>query len=444
MKKEMKRFHLVGLASLLMLGLLFIQIGLGGAKASAESNFTPAISNSESTSKTLTQLSGRPWVNWGDGVGLPTAYTGAAGLTQVLERGLAQPLALASADFDEDGVPDLVSGYAGPSGGIVTLHRGNLYSIYPNAPQTQDPRPKTQDFHDQPPPFLSPARVFEVPEAPEFLGAGDFDNDGHWDVVAAARGSKALHLLSGDGRGGFASAKAIALPGAVTTLTTGEINRRDGLTDVVVGIIGRDGPAVLIFEWPEGALRGQPEVFPLPAEATALALGQLDDSYEIDLAVAAGSELVIVRGRDRKLSLDAIKQAEVPPAIVEQRSFPFAITSLALGDFVWDEAHQTDIAVLADDGAVHVLTNPTRWVGTAGAHREAPLQRSVRASVPGRPPTVDVKRRYLESRPLALWPSEILTPGDQRPATNWFAPKSPACRPMIWWSWIKRNTNSTS
>jgi hypothetical protein len=79
---------------------------------------------------------GQPWMNLGDGVDLPTAYTGATGLAQVLKQNLAQPTALASADFDEDGVPDLVCGYVGPSGGLLTLHRGNIESLWPN--QTSD------------------------------------------------------------------------------------------------------------------------------------------------------------------------------------------------------------------------------------------------------------------------------------------------------------------
>ncbi|MBI3950852.1 MAG: hypothetical protein HY314_10415, partial [Acidobacteria bacterium] len=137
MKKHMNQFQMVGLASLVMLGLLFIHIGLGGAKASAESNVKSAISNSQSTSQTLTQLSGRPWVNWGAGYDLPTAYTGAAGLKQVLEQRLVQPLALASADFDEDGVADLISGYVGPSGGIVTLHRGNVSALWPRSQKSE-------------------------------------------------------------------------------------------------------------------------------------------------------------------------------------------------------------------------------------------------------------------------------------------------------------------
>ena len=88
-------------------------------------------------SKIQNLKSGAPWINLRDGPELPTAYTGAAGLKQILEQNLALPLALASGDFDEDGVPDLISGYAGPSGGILTLHRGNLYSIYPNAQRAE-------------------------------------------------------------------------------------------------------------------------------------------------------------------------------------------------------------------------------------------------------------------------------------------------------------------
>jgi hypothetical protein len=64
------------------------------------------------------------------------AYEGEARLVEALENNQARPLSLASADFDEDGVLDLVSGYAGPGGGIATLLRGNVDSIYPNAPGT--------------------------------------------------------------------------------------------------------------------------------------------------------------------------------------------------------------------------------------------------------------------------------------------------------------------
>jgi hypothetical protein len=294
---------------------------------------------------------GNPWVNMGDGRGVLTAYEGPEELTSALEQNSGQPLSLASADFDEDGVPDLISGYAGPRSGIVTMLRGDVDSLFPNAPEAQR-RKAEGDFTDSP--FLSPARVFELPESPDFIGAGDFDADGHWDVVAAARGSNLLYRLSGDGRGNFAPPAAINLAGAVTTLTTGEINRADGLEDVIVGITAADGAKVLVFEGPDGALKAAPESFALPGEAVSLALGQLTGDYWMDLAVAAGNDLLIITGRDRKLSLDETSRAGVPQATITQRSFSSALKSVAAGNFTGD--FKTDLALLFEDGTVQVLS----------------------------------------------------------------------------------------
>jgi hypothetical protein len=83
---------------------------------------------------------GNPWINLSDGHELISPYSGPAELTRILERNQARPLSLCSADFDEDGVPDLVSGYAGSSGGIVTILRGNVDSLYPNSPEAQQRR----------------------------------------------------------------------------------------------------------------------------------------------------------------------------------------------------------------------------------------------------------------------------------------------------------------
>jgi len=295
---------------------------------------------------------GNPWINLSDGHELITPYSGPAELTSVLEKNEARALSLCSADLDEDGVPDLIGGFGGPNGGIVTLLRGNVDSIYPNAPEAQHRRAEGT-FTDAP--FLSPAFVFGAREAADFIGAGDFDGDGHWDVVTAARGSDKLNLMPGDGKGGLRETKQIELPGGVTAMVAGEINRRDGLDDVVVGVSGESGAKLLVFEGPGGALRANPELFDLPAAAASLALGQLDDSYEMDLAIAAGRQLMILHGRDRRLSLDKERQAQVIPACVEQREFPFMITSIGLGDF--SGRGDGAIAVLGDDGELRVLSS---------------------------------------------------------------------------------------
>src|SRR5712691_5342147 len=68
---------------------------------------------------------------------LRLSYAGPLEAQRMLINNAAQPASLASADFDEDGVPDLASGYRTPRGGLVTMHRGNVDAIYPNAPEAQ-------------------------------------------------------------------------------------------------------------------------------------------------------------------------------------------------------------------------------------------------------------------------------------------------------------------
>ncbi len=237
-----------------------------------------------------------------NGYDLVSSYQGPAKLQRALEQNEAQGLSLASADFDEDGVPDLVSGYAYDGRGIITVHRGNVDAIYPNTPEARQ-RKANGTFTAAP--FLSPALALEVGAPADFLGAGDFDADGHWDIVFAARGGMALHFLPGDGKGGFGPEKEIRLTGGVTAMVTGEINRPDGLIDLVVGIDGEQGSQVCVFEGPLGAMHAQPELFSVPHAVTSRALGQVDDHYAIDLVIASGNELLVVHGRDRKLTLPA-------------------------------------------------------------------------------------------------------------------------------------------
>lgn len=304
------------------------------------------------SNKALVHAAGRgnPWINLRDGQALPAVYTGATSARQAIEPYQANPLALATDDFDEDGVPDLVCGYADASGGLLALHRGNVDAIYPNSDEARL-RKAAGTFGDSP--FLASVFVFAVPEAVDFLATGDFDADGHWDILTAARGSSALCLLSGDGHGRFAPVKIKQLPGAVTAMASGEINRRDGLADFVVGITGAQGSQALVFESSEGAWRGAYEVFAVPAEVTALALGQLDEKYPIDLVVAAGHQALIVHGRDRGLLMPGGLPAKVPNAVIDKITLPFAIKAMALGNF--NSSLQTEIALLAEGGEVRLL-----------------------------------------------------------------------------------------
>lgn len=335
--------------------------------------------------------------------------TGDRGLgigVQALEQQLVQPLALASGDFDEDGITDVICGYADGGRGLITLHRGHSAAIWPQV--GSDLRPQTSDVRRQPAkqsnssmldaqPFLVTARVFELNTPPDFLAAGDFDADGHLDIVGAAQGGDLLDWLRGDGRGGFVAGPAVPLTGRVTALSSGDLNHRDGLADLIVGIVGDGGPAVLLFESPQGALHEvmasaheeallhrsgasinavqtsvsgllpRHQSLALPAPALALAVGQLDEGHEADLVVAAGHHVVMLHGKDQRSSREGSISL-----VFDHVSLPLPILSLALGDFVWDRKHRTDIAALTEDGVVWVLEN-RRGIGWDIGNRQYPI-----------------------------------------------------------------------
>jgi hypothetical protein len=292
---------------------------------------------------------GRPWINFGDGHELVGSYSGETSVIGEMQAGRVRPLSLTAADLDGDGVPDLLSGFADQSGGVISVYRGNVDSIYPNSPEALE-RKSNGAFTDAP--FLSPARLFEVPSAPDFIETGDFNADGFMDVAIASRGSSRLYVLNGDGSGGLDGARSVELPGVVTAMASGDVNRRDGLTDLVVGVTGDAGQKLLVFEGPEGALKSTPEVISLPGEGAAISVGYLYNNMYADIAVVAGKYLVTVHGRDRRLSMSAAIRAEVAPAMVSKLAMPAMPRSIAIGKFSGSQSSET--AILMEDGRIEM------------------------------------------------------------------------------------------
>jgi hypothetical protein len=60
-----------------------------------------------------------------------------------------------------------------------------------------------------PAPFYKQARAFHVPQSPDLVIAGDFDNDGHRDVMAETVGSGAAYFFLETG--GFCAPQKIKL-----------------------------------------------------------------------------------------------------------------------------------------------------------------------------------------------------------------------------------------
>ena len=131
------------------------------------------------------------------------------------------------------------------------------------------------------------------------------------------------------------------------------------------GIARLAGPQALVFAGRKGALRSAPDAFDLPADATALALADLDDDALSDLAVAAGTELLIIHGRARRSPATIASRPGAGTARVDRRSLPFTIGAVAAGNFTGDR--RTDLALASQDGQIHLLTDPAGAAGTEAA-----------------------------------------------------------------------------
>ncbi len=280
-----------------------------------------------------------------DGYDLPAVYE------QARPIGEARPTTLASADFDVDGFADLVSGYATADGGYVVIQRGNPEAFAPTRPENVEAVSQSRF----PVAFLPETKVIEFTTAPDFIVVGDFDRDTNPDVITASRGDNLLHFAAGDGKGGFAVERAIAMPGRVTALTAGQIDLPDNLSDLVVGIEGENGASLLVYEGANG-IADVPLRYSLRAPAQFLALGELDDSPWSDLAILADGNVSILHGRNQREGVESAKGAA---ARMEKISLPFAAHAMALGGFIYDREGHTEIVLLRGDGSVGFATRGT-------------------------------------------------------------------------------------
>jgi CSLREA domain-containing protein len=193
-------------------------------------------------------------------------------------------VSLASTDLNGDGRADLIVGYAAGNAGVLAVR---LRAADPHAVD----------------PFAAAIVRLTVPEIPEFLEAGDFDADGRGDILFGADRSTALWLYPGDGRGGFGEPRRIELGGQLTALVTGEVNRPDGVPDVVAAVQDGQTARLVVFQHHRGAFAAEPESIETHEVVTSVALGLFDEDIFVDMAAGTGDGLVVVHGRDRKTSI---------------------------------------------------------------------------------------------------------------------------------------------
>lgn len=262
-----------------------------------------------------------------------SGYALDATFSRSIQEGSTRPLAMVTGDFDNDGVPDLLTSYES-AGGTLALRRGNAQARFPN---TREALQGVQEGRFAQP-FLSNARGFVAPEAPDFLVTSDTNHDGRLDVISAARGSRDFYVFEGNGAGGFAPAQKISVAGPITALLSADVDEPDGFSDLIFGVSTSEGPSLLVYYGTESGFVSQPRSYSLSAEATDLTTARFGDDGQVSIVAAAGNEVAITHG----------------PSI-KRVSLPFSVRAIVTGEFIWDRAGRIEIAALSDDGTIQFL-----------------------------------------------------------------------------------------
>jgi hypothetical protein len=284
-----------------------------------------------SAGATILPSAAKPLVNLKNPQTLKVTYSGEA--ASALNSGNATPVSLASADFNADGAPDVVAGYSTAGGGVLAVFSGNVNAYAPADP-TLYPKAIAGNVANT---FQSKAATFTLPESPDFLVTGDFNRDGHQDVLAASRGGN-LYFLAGDGTGNLLPATAVPVLGQVHALAAAP----GGYVAVSLETANSEELAVLAPSTQGLTLLAS---YTLPARGDSIAWGMLGGGA--DIAVGAGSNIAI------------IYNAITPKAQSETVAVPFNVRGVALGDYIWDQDSRTEIAALADDGSIQILQHGT-------------------------------------------------------------------------------------
>ena len=243
------------------------------------------------------------------------------------------------ADFDTDGTPDLVTGYATPGGGALLLQRGSPLS----AGQSLAP-------------FVSRAEAMDLPVQPDFLESADINGHGHADLLVAAKDGSTVYLLKGHGNGAFAAPEAIALRGVITSLTTWRAASGDNL--IVAGVCSGDSCG-LQFLAKDGTTKSY---VPTPGAATNLQTANLNHGHLSDLAAVVNGAGLLVTGDT------------VTSRVPRTESLPSNnAASLTTGSFVYDRRGFAQVAVLGNDAMLHIFARN-------GVDKTVPTMDEVRAN----------------------------------------------------------------
>lgn len=279
--------------------------------------------------------------------------------------GAMKATALATADWNGDGIADLAVAYSLASGrGAIAIYPGNA-DWYKFA---DGQRPATIS------PFLEASQILDTPTAADRLLTGDFDGDGRPDLIATTIGTTQLQLFALDAAHRFAAMRTRELPGAITAITSGEIDRADGLADVVAGIDDAGRAGLIVLALAQGAFNAPIERHDAAAAIDAVAIDHPDRDGLGNVAFASGNTLTLLGGRDAFPSDAAVDRGTLPARAVRSLALNDAIGAIASTRSSTTGIEQ--LHVLLKSGAVVVVATSSASGSAPTSAHAAPMSPS--------------------------------------------------------------------
>lgn len=166
------------------------------------------------------------------------------------------PSNVVTADFNNDGIPDVVGPM--PNTSSITVALGNNQTGF------------------------SAARDFVVGDSPQAVAVGDFNRDGEIDLAVTTAAAKLLNILIGDGTGNFTLVNSYPTGNSPHKVETADLNN-DGWADLVVG--NQDYPFTLsiYLGGTNGFVWHDSETITLDNRPTSFALRDFNQDGKVDL-----------------------------------------------------------------------------------------------------------------------------------------------------------------
>jgi hypothetical protein len=261
----------------------------------------------------------------GDGSFTATAASPATGVA---------PVNIAVADFNRDGIPDLV--VSTPFTDTINIFLGNGDGTF------------------------TPAGVTTTANGPgNTVAVGDFNGDGKPDLAIGS--NSAIYVLLGNGDGTFTAAPTQTTTGYFSSIVVGDFNH-DGKLDMAVGngqnVVGESTTVEIYLGNGDGTFNALASLLPVGDPAENIAIGDFNQDGIPDLAIPtySGAITIMLGNGDGTFTASLVS-----PAVGAYAG------SLAVGDFNGDgrpdlaviSAFNYDVGILITEPTETATTTPT-------------------------------------------------------------------------------------